>query len=246
MMCHGKPMTITLLLGIRFRATDADSMVRSRIASIASLFCSVAPFTVQWSTRRNIEPQNDIGTTAVRLSHSTPLDSSDNADEDKEDDELTTPYENRSLAWTNRYRKLLPYEWARKEAMKLGLRSKDDWDDYLQYGKVYQNKYLPNRPDEMYVDDRVSWEEFLGILRGYEDTRYIVQKVLQIKTMKEYQQFIAADTKRAEGLRIPCKPDIVYRDKGWISWNRFLVSDKEGMYIVGVIPVASVGSLAFL
>jgi hypothetical protein len=33
--------------------------------------------------------------------------------------------------------------------------------------------------------------------------------------MEEYRQFVKADTKRAEGLRIPAKPDIVYRSTGW-------------------------------
>jgi hypothetical protein len=147
-----------------------------------------------------------------------------------EDDEGTTAYGNRSLAWTNRYRRLIPYEWARQEAMKLGLRSREEWDDYLQDGRVYQNKYLPSRPDEMYADDWESWDEFLGIMRGYEDARYVVQKVLQIKSMEEYQAFVAADAKRAEGLRIPYKPEIVYKDKGWISSSHFFTveGDSEG------------------
>ena len=33
--------------------------------------------------------------------------------------------------------------------------------------------------------------------------------------MDEYITFVKADIKRAESLRIPAKPEIVYREKGW-------------------------------
>jgi len=143
-----------------------------------------------------------------------------NDDEDTEE-EGQTAYGNRSLFWTNKYRKLLPYEYARKEAMKLGLRSKEEWDEYLEDGKVYHGPYLPNRPDEMYVDDWISWEEFLGIMRTYEEAKHIVQYVLKLKDIEEYCDFVDADRKRAEGLRIPAKPHIVYKDKGWVSFEEF-------------------------
>ncbi|GKY96883.1 hypothetical protein MPSEU_000647400 [Mayamaea pseudoterrestris] len=148
------------------------------------------------------------------------------ADDDDDDEYYEKPYGNRSLAWTRRYRRLLPYQWARNEAMKLGLRTKEEWNDYLQDG-VDRNKYLPNKPDEMYAEDWVSWEEFLGIMRTYEDTRHIVQNVLCLKSMEDYQRFISADVKRAEGLRIPFKPDIVYKDKGWIDLDHFFSVDED-------------------
>lgn len=143
-------------------------------------------------------------------------------DDDDSDDEGQTAYGSRSLAWTNRYRKLLPYEYARAAAMDLGLRSKEEWDEYLLDGKVYHGPYLPSRPDEMYADDWVSWEEFLGICRTYDDARQLIQSVLRFKSMVEYDTFIQADSKRAEGLRLPLKPEIVYKDKGWVSEEHFL------------------------
>jgi hypothetical protein len=145
----------------------------------------------------------------------------DGWDDEDFDDESPKAYGKRSLSWTQRYRKLLPYEYARRTAMNLGLRSKDDWEEYLQDGKVYHGPYLPSRPDEMYAEDWVSWDEFLGIMRGYDDTRRIVQQVLQLRTMREYEAFVLTDAKRAEGLRIPARPDIVYKDRGWISENHF-------------------------
>jgi hypothetical protein len=136
--------------------------------------------------------------------------------DDDEDDEVTqTAYGNRSLAWTNRYRKLISYENVRLQAMALGLRSKEDWEELIQDGKCLRGPYMISRPDEMYQEEWVSWEEFLGVMRPYEDTKQIVQSVLKLKNMEDYKKFVKSDVKRAEGLRIPAKPDIVYKDKGW-------------------------------
>eukprot|EP00978_Attheya_sp_CCMP212_P017779 scaffold47864_cov48-Attheya_sp.AAC.3 len=109
----------------------------------------------------------------------------------------------------------------RKSVIELGLRSKDEWDEYVADGKVDHGAYLPNHPDEMYAEEWVSWDEFLGLMRPYDETAHMVQNVLQLTSMEEYIEFVMKDTKRAEGLRIPSKPDIVYKDKGWISREAF-------------------------
>jgi hypothetical protein len=146
----------------------------------------------------------------------------DDSDDYDEEDEGKTAYGNRSLFWTNNYRKLLPYEHARHTAMQLGLRSKEEWDDSLADGEFHHGPYLPSRPDEMYADDWVSWEEFLGICRTYEESRELVITVLKFSSMEDYTAFIEADSRRAAGLRIPYKPEIIYRDTGWISEQHFL------------------------
>jgi hypothetical protein len=105
--------------------------------------------------------------------------------------------------------------------MDLGLRSQDEWEDYWQDGKVYHGPYLVSRPDLMYPDDWTSWEEFLGIMRPYQEAQQIV-RMLQLQTPEEYQEFVYTNPKRAEGLRIPAQPHKVYRDCGWISWEDFL------------------------
>ena len=136
-------------------------------------------------------------------------------------------YGRRSKAWTNQYKSLIPYIEARQAAMSLGLRSKEEWDEYVADGKRYHGPYLPNRPEEMYADDWISWEEFLGIMRPYKEAREIVKNVLLIKSKEEYEIFIRCDPKRAEGLRIPAKPDIVYRGKGWISFDDFFYTNEK-------------------
>ena len=109
----------------------------------------------------------------------------------------------------------LPYEFARHRVMSWGLRTKEE------YQAESQGPYLPRRPDEMYASEWVSWDEFLGVMRSYDEARAMVRYVLKLETMDEYDAFVQTDRKRAEGLRIPAKPDIVYRDKGWVSFDHF-------------------------
>ena len=149
-------------------------------------------------------------------------DDDDDEDEDEDDNgdaPIQKPYRNRSLAWTNRYRALLPYERARAKVIAMGFYSKEDWDDYVMDGK--KDPYLPNHPDEMYATEWTSWEEFLGLMRNYEDARTMVQHVLAVQTMEEYTRFIESDPQRAAQLRLPLKPHIVYQGKGWVNNDHF-------------------------
>jgi hypothetical protein len=131
-----------------------------------------------------------------------PLDDERNSVGDSEDesDDNDAPYRNRSLSWSNKFRQQFPYETARWSVMELGLRSKEEWDEYVADGKVYHGAYLPNHPDQMYARDWVSWDEFLGLMRPMEEAQDLVQNVLKIHTMEEYRRFIRTDKNRAEGL----------------------------------------------
>jgi len=57
------------------------------------------------------------------------------SEEEDDDDDTIIAYNNRSLLWTMRYRELLPYEYARRRVLSLGLQSKADWDEYVSDGK---------------------------------------------------------------------------------------------------------------
>lgn len=143
-------------------------------------------------------------------------------DDDGEDDEEDIrPYKERSLAWTKRYRKLVPYDAARLTAMRLGLRSKEEWDDIRNFGKAFHGAHLVSRPDLMYAKEWISWDEFLGVMRPYDEAKYMVQSELNLCNMEEYTTFLKENVKLAESLRIPAKPEIVYRNKGWTGPDDF-------------------------
>ena len=186
-----------------------------------SVFCeSMSTTTSSTNWQKNTHQHCHHGPAALFAdsnAHSSNDQLRDDDDDDDDDDEpRMKAYGNRSLSWTKRYRQLLPYEYARNRVMSWGLRTRED------YQAEIKGPYLPRHPDQMYASEWVSWDEFLGVMRSYDEARYIVRSVLQLKTMDEYQAFVQADRKRAEGLRIPAKPDIVYKNKGWISGDHFL------------------------
>ena len=110
--------------------------------------------------------------------------------DDGDDDEPTIqPYRNRSLAWTIRYRTLNPYEKARARVINnFGHRSKADWDEAVSNG--YIGQYVPNYPDEMYAPEWVSWDEWLGLMRPYNDTKNLATNILGLKSLDEYLIFV--------------------------------------------------------
>jgi hypothetical protein len=176
-----------------------------RVVLLASLFGWTLAFTFP-----SAKPIQSRLTPAV----GSRLFYTNDADGDEED-AVQTAYQNRSLAWTNQYRKLFPYESSRKHAISLGITSKEEWLDRAG------GPYMIRRPDKMYQEEWVSWEEFLGTMRPYEETKQLVQGVLRIKNMDEYRKFVRGDCQRAEGLRIPVKPEIFYRDSGWERPEKF-------------------------
>jgi hypothetical protein len=150
-------------------------------------------------------------------------------DSDDIDDEPTTAvaYGRKSLAWTNKFRTLFPYDTARRSVMDLGLRCKEEWDEYVADGKPQHGPYLPNRPEEMYAVEWESWEEFLGLIRPYHETQYMVRQVLRLPNMDEYVAFVESNRPRAEGLRIPAQPRQYYQNLGsWQSDDHFFGPDE--------------------
>ena len=86
-------------------------------------------------------------------------------------------------------------------------------------------QYVPNYPDQMYEPEWVSWDEWLGIMRCYNETKNIAC-VLGLKSLDDYLLFIKSNAKRAEGLRIPVRPDLYYDE--WTDEESFFGKrDKE-------------------
>lgn len=144
--------------------------------------------------------------------------------DDDDDDVPVRPYGRRSLAWTERYRKLNPYGTVRRRVLKFGHRSKSDWDECVASGQT--GAYVPSRPDEMYAPEWTSWEEFLGLTRPYDETRHLAVRVLRLNSLDEYIMFVRSDPLRAEMLRIPVRPDLKYKDR-WVDEEHFFRRDGD-------------------
>lgn len=81
------------------------------------------------------------------------------------------------------------------------------------------SQYVPSYPDEMYAPEWCGWEEWLGLMRTYNDTKNIATNVLRLKSLDDYLLFVKSNAKRAEGLRIPVRPDLYYDE--WIDEETF-------------------------
>ena len=139
-----------------------------------------------------------------------PLRATTPRDDDDEDAPLE-PYGRRSLAWTRRYRRLNPYEAARARVLGFGHRSKEDWDEAVASGQL--GAYVPSHPERMYAPEWAGWDEWLGLMRSYDETRRLAVGVLGLKSLDDYILFVRSDPKRAEGLRIPVRPDLYFKDE---------------------------------
>jgi hypothetical protein len=180
-------------------------MAIARYAVILSLLaCNSLAF--QWQNILRTAPPLRVPATELLYSN------------DVEEDEMTqTTSTAQPMDWTENYRQLIPYEHARLRAMGSGISSKEEYDKL----RSSHGPYLPSRPDEMYKKEWTSWEEFLGTTRSYEETQAIVRKLLKLTSMEAYLKFVSDDPKRAEGLRIPARPDVYYKSAGWQNSKDF-------------------------
>lgn len=135
-------------------------------------------------------------------------------------------------------RQYLNYEEAKRFVQKLNLRSEKYWREYLKSGKKPEG--IPGHPAKVYRDS--GWKgmgDFLGTdtipsrnrkYCSFEEAKGIAKNI-GIKTWKEWQNF-SKSGKRP--LNIPCSPEQVYKNKGWINWGDFLstgvISVKEKVF----------------
>jgi hypothetical protein len=179
-----------------------------------------ASFGITHTITRN-RSSSLYGIHEMDMNGSDPMDDEEDDDDDDSASKLL-PYRNRSLGWTNRYRKLNPYEQCRQRVLNFGHRSKQDWDEAMESGQL--GSYVPSHPDEMYAPEWVSWEEWLGVMRSYEETRNLAVHVLRLKSLDDYIIFVRSNPKRGEGLRIPVRPDLFYKAE-WTSEQEFFKQD---------------------
>lgn len=71
-----------------------------------------------------------------------------------------------------------------------------------------------------YEPEWVSWDEWLGLMRSYKDAQNLAVNVLRLKSLDDYIIFVRSNPKRAEGLRIPVRPDLFYKNE-WTSEEDF-------------------------
>lgn len=127
------------------------------------------------------------------------------------------------------------FEQARNFARALRLGREDNWKLYVE-GKMSDREKLPvdvpANPDDFYKDKGwVSWSDWLSehynpeaiVYRPYEEA-VVFANELKLNSIQEWEAYRnGEDPTRPECPKdIPVWPPRAYKDKGWISWAKWL------------------------
>lgn len=134
----------------------------------------------------------------------------------------------------NRKKRLYSFSEARKIARGHGFGSKEEFIEYDCAG-AYQ---LPKNADEVWSEDWTNWENFLGVpIQEFEEAREIARTRVgpssvtkwKASTEDEYKNLFEGKEIDDDDIasRLPYRPDLKYKNKGWISWENFLQPTEE-------------------
>ncbi|MGB7956484.1 MAG: integrase repeat-containing protein [Candidatus Nitrosopolaris sp.] len=119
-----------------------------------------------------------------------------------------------------------PFVEARKFARTLGLKTRDEWNEYCTSGKKPDD--IPSYPEFKYKNDWKGVGDWLGtgsiasynmIFRPFDDARKFVHE-LGLKSLKAWTNYCKSGSKPAD---IPSNPNKTY-GKDWKDWGNWLGS----------------------
>ena len=118
------------------------------------------------------------------------------------------------------------FQQAREFTQKLGLKSKSEWFTYCKSGK--KPIEIPGNPSQSYINKGwKGWGDWLGtgttapqniIYKKYSEAKELIKKI-ELKTGKDWKAYCQSGKKPKD---IPNAPQVVYKNKGWISWKDWL------------------------
>ena len=132
---------------------------------------------------------------------------------------------------SSHYNNYLSFEEAKKIASGLGIKGVKEWVEFKKTDKFKKlNKIgFPVTPYSSYKNEWKGMEYFFNykrsrlryrkIFTSFKIARSIVSK-LGIKNQMEYRKF--TKTKEFALLNIPTAPEIIYKNKGWVSYGHWL------------------------
>lgn len=123
------------------------------------------------------------------------------------------------------------FEDARKYAHKLRLKSSLEWRNY--YGKKILINGVSKYPDKVYKKSGwINWGDWLGTFhlanyqkeyRPYDEAEKFVHS-MKLKNQNEWRLYTKGKNKPDD---IPSNPNSTYKNKGWISFNKWLGNGKD-------------------
>lgn len=138
----------------------------------------------------------------------------------------------------HRKSKYLDYERAKDFVRTLGLKSKEEWNKYVNdelKDKPAKPSNIPSAPSNVYGNkgEWVSIEDFLGIeYLSIEEAKKFVWD-LKIKSLKEWKQYVKWELKNhiQKPNNIPSDPLKQYKGKGWVDIRDWLGITNEYTYV---------------
>ena len=132
----------------------------------------------------------------------------------------------------------LSYDEAKKEILKLNIKTQKDWFTYCKSGKKPEN--IPAAANKTYKNKGwVSLSDFLSNTASpknikylsYDEAKKIVSK-LKLKSRSDFYRVTKLELLQND---IPKSPNGTYKNKGWISWGDFLgngyIADQLKIYL---------------
>jgi hypothetical protein len=145
-------------------------------------------------------------------------------DDDNDDDQKKIMNKEKKKKKNLKKRSMYSYSEARKIARGHGFDSMIEFLDYDCAG-AYQ---LPKNPNEVWIEEWTNWDDFLGItFSNFEEARDVARTRLgDVSSEKEYHNLLKEKVLDDDDTanRLPYKPDLKYKNQGWVSWEDFLSS----------------------
>jgi hypothetical protein len=138
-----------------------------------------------------------------------------------------------------------PFEEARDWVRGLGLRGQGGWKDYRAgrlTGKPPKPSDVPTNPNLVYRDEGwTSWGDWFGTgtvhgsqrtFRPFAEARAWTRG-LGLRNQSDWRDFCAGhiEGKPSKPADLPSAPDLVYKDKGWVSWGDWIGSGRIATHI---------------
>ncbi len=132
----------------------------------------------------------------------------------------------------NKLRNRRPFDDARNYARSLKLKSREEWFDFARGKRPELGKKpddIPTWAREAYIHSGwCGYRDWLGLpakrWRSYTEARRFVRN-LGLQTIGKWRLYCSGKFNDDLGIKpgnIPSAPNIVYEDKGWLSWGDFL------------------------
>jgi hypothetical protein len=122
------------------------------------------------------------------------------------------------------------YAQAKDFVNSLKLKSYKEWIEYCKSG--HKPKDIPARPDQIYKNKGwISISDWLSTSyvhntkqwRQFEEARKFIHS-LKLHNTNEWHRYNLSEKKSKD---IPSNPQLVYKNKGWVSWNDWLNTDNR-------------------